>query len=555
MKKSMNSNCNFGFKRIFLFITAITSIFFILLLGRTSLISLAPIYDEIFHLLAARQFAIDGRLSILDGEYDRASIYTRLVANFFKLFDSTSLATGRLWASSVPGSLLPVLILLWSYKYIGIYCSIFLFLFLFFWPNGIEVSQFMRFYSIQGLLFFLIFLLFNRFIMHNRASFYDVPILIFVVIIVYISVTIQTTTLIGLSGLLLSVIVLFLLRMGWQIRPLYLALIILGTALISSVLLIATADVLSKIWTSFQSAPPDWPHDIFYYHRVMRGNYPLFWTLYPLACIVALHYNRDVSIVCISIFSITIITLSFGVRNDEKFIYFVMPFFFIVWAITLHHTYRGIYVFVKNNCSLVVKGLGFGGFYYTASVFTSVFGVFFFVFLANPAFQRSFGLMSGASESSFLGNTRHLWNLGEKYRAEASRTPDVVITTHPMTHILYLGDFDIVYNRNALWDVENAGKSVETRLLGDATRSVDWRYGRIVIGEQSDLLEVVQCTQTGEITTVYGKYAEVLDDLLPLIEDGGSKLKIFKNRGFVSLTWAWPTPVKRCPGFETLRGS
>ena len=112
-----------------------------------------PRNDELYTLLAARGWLIDGVPRIADGVYDRAQLYTILVAQFLRVFGE-SLAVARL-PSLIAGSLLVVAVFVWTRSVAGNLAAWIAALFVCLSPLTIQMSQYARFYTLFGLLFWL----------------------------------------------------------------------------------------------------------------------------------------------------------------------------------------------------------------------------------------------------------------------------------------------------------------------------------------------------------------------------------------------------------------
>jgi len=69
-------------------------IFLLAVVLRVGLLNIAPEFDELYHLLAARSWINEGTLAILDGVYERGAYFTKAVAAVMGAFGE-DLATGR----------------------------------------------------------------------------------------------------------------------------------------------------------------------------------------------------------------------------------------------------------------------------------------------------------------------------------------------------------------------------------------------------------------------------------------------------------------------------
>ena len=112
-----------------------------------------PRNDELYTVLAARGWLTDGVPRIADGIYDRAELYTILVAQFFRVLGE-SLVVARL-PSLLAGSGLVVAVFLWTRSVAGNAAAWIAALFVCLSPLEIQLSQYARFYTLFGLLFWL----------------------------------------------------------------------------------------------------------------------------------------------------------------------------------------------------------------------------------------------------------------------------------------------------------------------------------------------------------------------------------------------------------------
>ncbi|MEO0360709.1 MAG: hypothetical protein AAF322_06355, partial [Pseudomonadota bacterium] len=130
-------------------------LFGLALASRVALIDLPPVYDELYQMLPAKSWIERGDFAVLDGFYERSSLFTRIIALSFQAMEEMSVEAARLLPSVVPGALLVTVVFAWTRLVFGALAGWIVAVFVLLWPNGIEVSQFARFYALQGLFFFL----------------------------------------------------------------------------------------------------------------------------------------------------------------------------------------------------------------------------------------------------------------------------------------------------------------------------------------------------------------------------------------------------------------
>ncbi|MEM7710704.1 MAG: hypothetical protein AAF264_08145, partial [Pseudomonadota bacterium] len=124
------------------------------LVFRLGLMTAAPEFDELYHVLAARSLNEVGELAILDGAYTRANLYTRGVAAIMALQGDDGLTTARLLSLAF-GCFLPALVFLWVRSIAGNLTAGIAATFAVLWPQGILEAQFVRFYAPHVFFFFV----------------------------------------------------------------------------------------------------------------------------------------------------------------------------------------------------------------------------------------------------------------------------------------------------------------------------------------------------------------------------------------------------------------
>lgn len=461
------------------------------LISRTGLIGYAPIYDELYQLIPAESLLANNGYAVLDGVYDRARLHTTLIAVSFQLMGNTELATARLIPSVIPGALLVLLVSLWARSVIGPMAGWITAMFLLFWPNGIEVSQYIRFYALHGIFFVPAALMtYYVFASNEMALRGRIALLLGALPLLAVALHLQMLTMIGVGALGLWVAIVFL--PGWLQRYRWMwAVLIVGACAVAAVLLSGIfTDQLIWLWTTYRWEP--WPAqtDMFFYHRSFRDNYPTFWPLFPIAALIALRaYPRPASF-CLIMFAATFVLQSFGGLKNIRYLYTTMPFFFVLWAAALQVLAPMALRYLREVAALsiapFVPRFASGA---IALVVLAVSAVF--VIGANAAFERSTRLITGAQADLLLDKRRWAWPDATEMAAPWLADGAVVVTSEEMLAVRWLGDFDLAYNKPRFSEL----------LYRDGPDtpafSIDRRTGRPVIGELEDLVRVVACEPVG----------------------------------------------------------
>ena len=112
-----------------------------------------PVTDELYTLLAAQGWLHYGAPRIGDGIYYRAQAYTLLLAGWLAAFGDNIVSARAL--SLLFGSCLVVAVFLWTRQVAGHVAAWITGVFLALAPLSVDVSQFIRFYDIHALVFWL----------------------------------------------------------------------------------------------------------------------------------------------------------------------------------------------------------------------------------------------------------------------------------------------------------------------------------------------------------------------------------------------------------------
>lgn len=297
-----------------------------------------PHFDELYHLLAAQGWLDSGTFAIADGVYTRAWHFTVLVAGAIAMLGE-SLAAARV-PSVIFGTLWVLAVFFWTRKYAGRAAGLLAGLVFAFDPGAIDLSQLVRFYALHGLAFWIlaisVFALTQRPIGWSRAVLGTAAVASGI-----LAFSLQITTLIGLAGLTIWVAIhhgpeqlrraRHEPRARWVVAGVV-ALVVLGAA---GALLSGAA---AEMWAKYRSAAL-WAagnrDNIVWYHRWLTERFAGFWALFPVAALIATHRFRAPAVFSVVVFSVALVLHSGAGFKAERYFYYAMPFFFILWAMAL----------------------------------------------------------------------------------------------------------------------------------------------------------------------------------------------------------------------------
>ena len=264
------------------------ALFALALLVRVSDLNHAPIHDELQHLMAARSWAADGSFAIADGTYERGALYTALLATVYSGFDQSVSAARML--SVVLGSLWVVLLFLWARHNIGRTVAWVAALLFCLAPGAIFLSQYIRFYALHGVLFFIAAAVFFHVVERRpRGSALGIWVLIFLAAL-GAAAHLQFTTLIGCVGLGLYALFRVFPDVAKATAALSAPRLWLAAGGTALAVLAAGAFILGvpqKLWEIYRWAPL-WSSGggPLRYHWMMVDQYPILWATAPIAAIV-----------------------------------------------------------------------------------------------------------------------------------------------------------------------------------------------------------------------------------------------------------------------------
>ncbi|MBO9402567.1 hypothetical protein [Shimia sp. R9_3] len=523
--------------------------FVMAMLTRVGLINHPLIYDELYQYLPSVSWQENQTFTVLDGIYDRAARFSQFIAFSFDVIGEQSAFSARLIPSVIPGALLVALIVSWAYHVSGRVAALIALCFLLFWPNGIEVSQYIRFYSAQGVLFVGGALLVYTALTEITSVIWRAAALVAAAVAFLVALDLQMLTALGVGAILLWVLVVFM--PGWLRRyPLLWWLngaIVLGLAIffLSGV----ASEEINWLWTTYNWEP--WPHvdDTTFYHRNFRDNYPTFWTLFPVIAIIALRANFMPASFCLALFVTTFLLQSFGGLKNIRYLYPTMPFFFVLWGIGLQAVLPVFWRFLKTSAteasgnfvpSVMKKPLAFAVLGISAG----------FLIFANPALPRSAKLILGQDENMLLGKTRWQWEGAEAFLTPWLADNPLIVTDEEMRAVEWLGDFDLAYNKPRFSELLYS-------VSPDAPPfSVDRRTGRPLIGDYADFRLVVFCHPVGVFVT--NEAGARNGNILRLLQEARSadlSVSLQTGRGMAMVGWRHkaqmelPEDCRKVPNF------
>lgn len=506
---------------ILLLIIAVTVIYFALLRAGS------PAFDEFYHILAARRWAVDGTLAIGDGSYDRAWLFTKGIGVLFTIFEESTFIARLVPAAGAVAWLL--VIFLWARLFLGRAIAWTTALLMLFSAEFLNLSVFVRFYTWHGFFVFLSFFCLTVALYVSKDRIVRTILIAGAVFALAIAFHLQQSSAIFVVGVF-SWLVLAHLRAVFSAFQ-YIAnrravLVSIGLCITIIAVVLVAGGVPQALWGAYTHSALWNTNDITTYHRFFQTSYPVLWGLFPIAAIAAGVYRPPFGLASVVIFSVAFLLHSFAGMREIRYLSYVFPFFYIIGAISVvlivQWLYRSIrffdHAYLNNNLS-AFRLLGL-----TWICILLLTGPF--IITNSPGMKNAFEIIGGMDEDFRAGTD---WSQFSGKIKEAAKEVEVVIVTYSMAGFYYLGDIDYVLSRTIM---------LETDTREEFGR--DNRIGRPVISAAESLEFIMNSYNSGLIVVdqyrwdnpIFGTDSETIklieSNLEPMDGLNTSEVMVFK---------------------------
>jgi hypothetical protein len=526
----------------------------LLLFGLALLVRLPDIdqlarFDELYTLQAAEGWMNEGVPRIANGIYDRALLYTILVAQCLKLFGD-SLVVARLPAVLF-GSLLAVAVFWWTDVVAGRAAAWISGLFVALAELSIEMSQFARFYTLHALAFWLgaigVYALATGELAGKGRQ---AAVAIGAALCLLLALYLQILTLIGGVGLGLWLVGFLLWRLLIDDRyrrywPWVALGMIVATAAAGGIAALFD-DMIASMFARYLNSPLNTVHhegEFWFYHLHLVELYPTLWPIFPFLAIFAVAARPKPGIFAVTVFGAVFVLLAFGGQRSWRYLYFAMSFLFVVWGIALASIWHVLRDLMMSAVDRVVRPVAPN--LRSLCCWTLLIGSFAFLVLANgsPArtLLRPLGIRLGEGFSAG-------WPQVVPQLQPLVRDAGVVLTSHELHTLHYLGRADILISKERLSE------------FSDTEFARDPRTGMPAVSKAESLKLILSCYDNGIIVaeTLKGWRAptvidnEVSDFVAahtePIELPDGAHIKAF--RWDTAITEESPTACATIPGYS-----
>ena len=494
-----------------------------------------PWTDELYTMMAAHGWLSDGVPRIGEGVYNRAEGFTALIAWFFRAFGE-SLVVARL-PSLIAGSLLVVVVFLWTRWAAGTMAAWIAAAFMAFSPLAIQMSQFARFYALFGLLFSLGAIGFYMLVERRFSAGRSLGVAAGVVGCWLVALHLQVLTLVGLVaiGFWFATCQFLPWIIARRHQPKVWGLVgLLAVVAVAAAVVGIEHGLARTLLDGYRDGPLtalEQKNQVWFYHLEFIDRYPSLWPIVPFAAMLAASVRPQPSLFCLCLFGVSFAILSFGTMKHFQYLYFVLPFLFVLWGISLAAALpplgRWLRDVIDRLLELVAPRLPRG----RSRVFLLSAGVLFLI-LANGAPARTLLKPFGISlrDDAVLVD----WSSGKTLLEPRLHDAAVVLSPSDVQALYYLDRLDVVVNASRLTE------------YGGREFSRDPRTGKVVISTPESLNLVIDCSPSGLFLTdpVSWQAAWAMPHATAnVVENRLTAIELPPDLKMLAFSWQHPTPA------------
>jgi len=460
--------------------------------------------DELYAHFAAAAWNDQGKLALYDGEYLRASGFTKFIAlitrgsgpNFFV----------ERMPAAVAGALSVLVLFVWARRHIGLGAAAVAAFMLCIADVSLELSSYVRFYTLQGLFVLAAVALVYEATAADASKLMRASGVLAVPLLI-VAIHLHVLTYIAVLGILTWVSLDLVVRhrsLLWSRRRLV-AIILAAGACFSVVTGVA---LWRAVWAPlflplinqyFDVAAWNLPraHQYFYYFAAMMKSAPILLILFPISAAIAWLRAPRFTGLCVVMFLTAFICLSIGGMKNERYLAFVLPFFFLVISTALLAVTPSLIDWARRAGA---QPRAAGNITSGAMIAVCILSLLAVAFV-NPIFTDSPGMIKRGLKHAISAKANGsgwpddgLWT--EEFAKIQSLVADspVVVTADPFRTYMYLGGFDF------------AVESYLSPELGEFT--TDPRTGRPQISTAESLRKIQSCFGSGVFLTTFGRWPD-----------------------------------------------
>jgi hypothetical protein len=286
-------------------------------------------------------------------------------------------------------------------------------------------------------------------------------------------------------------------------------------------------------------------NEVWFYHLALIERFPSLWPLFPVAALLAIAARPRVALFCLCVFVPGFALLSFGGMKQLKYLYFLMPFLFIIWAIALAELLALLREAVVSITERALQA-GAPGLPRRPARWVLIAGCIVFLILANGAPARTLLLPFGINLTP-EGAPVDWAAAGETLRPLVDHA-SIVLTNDELAILYYLGRYDVTVSGSRLSELKDGQEF-----------SRDNRTGRPVVSSPESVELIMACYPNGLLLTNTNKWrnpAQIDNQVADLIEHHARPVDVPRGSRIVAFAWGQTdinVPPDACAPISALR--
>jgi hypothetical protein len=275
-------------------------------------------------------------------------------------------------------------------------------------------------------------------------------------------------------------------------------------------------------------------NEFWYYHVFFVERYPTFWSLTPLAILLAVIHRPRPAIFCTCIFVVSFVLVSFGGMKDYRYLFFAMPFLFTLWAIALAKVFEFLYPWLLSAVNRVLRRLTPYVPNRPARACLIAVGVVFLI-ACNGGVVKGLMLLTGTHLVSgeeglhMVDNLRRTdWEIAKPFLTREAHQASVVLTSRDMHFLYYVGVPDFVVSVNRISE------------LDDEEFSIDARTGLPIVSTAESINRILECYPDGLLVIEAGHWRSstaVSDEVADAIEAASQAIAMPPESQIKAFRW------------------
>jgi hypothetical protein len=394
-------------------------------------------------------------------------------------------------------------------------------------PAVIAASQYIRFYSLHALIFFIFAAMVFILVAHRRRLSLGTSVALGIIAAVMFLFAnhLQVLSQVGLLAVVLgtaTILVPDVFKFLRRQAP-WISLLLVMAALAVTILGIYAVDVVDKLQTL--RSGPGWAqgheYKYFFYHHMLRNWLPVLWPMMVILAVLSVAQWPRSSIYFLVTFVFIFIVLSIAGVKAERFMAHALPFLFIPMAAGLVTGIQLIIGFLRHRLAQS-SGWHRGHPLLTTVPVAITVGVVAIGAIHDPIARGVIRMVTDSGYVKMFGGygRKADWPAAAEEIREAVKDHPVVVSSSGVKAAYYLGDFSFELNSSVMLETDTGEEF-----------GLDPRTGRQVISSMDSILRIVH--GCGPTLVIIEPFHHRKEETFPALDKLGPRLMPAAN------IWVW----------------